>query len=1138
MRRAILASLVLVTALGMSCVGSESTSCGPNIVCPRGLLCEQVGQTFMCVSPEALIPCAGQADRTLCELGGRGGYHCLNEICVLGQCGDGYVDLLEQCDNGAAQNSDTEPNVCRTTCYLPRCNDGVVDSLFEEVCDDGNNASGDGCSGDCKSIETCGDGVVNPPFEICDEGTANSNDPNAECRDDCQPGRCGDGILDSARGEDCDENQLAGETCESLGRYPGTLACGDTCRFDLTGCSGYCGDGVKNGPAGSEDCDGADLDGLTCTTLVDPYYLGTLSCLPNCRFGFADCSGKCGDGARNGSELCDGSDFGVETCTARGFYSGTLDCSASCDAIDDSGCVGYCGDSAVNGPEQCDGADLQGLACRDFSNYTAGGLLCVDDCSRSLDACFRPEWSLETSGTTLQLRSVWGSSFKNVISVGDSGTILHFDGEDWTAMTSPTTNRLRAVWGSSSTNVWAVGDSGTILHFDGDGWSGVTSPTSTYIYGLWGTGSANVYAAAQGQVLRYDGTAWTEIDTIPSPPAYRAIWGSSASDIFVVGGLGRIVHNSGGPGWAEHSTPTSELLNYVWGTGPSDVYAVGRNGTILHYNGSVWSAMTSGTTEELYTIWGGRYNDVYAAGADGTLLRYDGTSWIRVTTNSTEELYSVWGSSSADVFAVGSLGEILHFRGRGFGVEHPTMTGFPAAVWGSGPDDVFVAVQNLSTVHHYDGRGWSAQSASSTFEAIYGFSSDDVYAVGQDRIWHYNGASWSQVSQASGSWLRAVWGSAPDDVFAGGSDGMIRHYDGSSWSTMPTNTTSTFYSFWGTASDDVYAVTAFGWIRHYNGSSWSMMYQVPGVNCGGVWGSSADNILVACNDGVVARYDGASWSTASVGTSEDLTAIWGTSAYDVWVVGNAGTVLRYDGWSWAPVQSDTADYLVAIWGSSPFDVYVVGNTLHHFRGALSAPARGRDGDACTADTDCRNGSCLNEGSSGVPGGICAQAGCDITPCNDAGTRCVDFGGTVGHRCWPECSHQVHCRSGYACMETIVGTLCLADCDHDRQCATGTCNKLTGFCENDGADGRVGDACVDSTDCEGALCITSFTGGYCTSDCSVELDNCPVDSACIKLWSDYELRGGCMKRCLTSADCRSGYSCIEGWFTFGEKICYQ
>lgn len=72
-----------------------------------------------------------------------------DEGCVY--CGNGQTDTGEECDQGA-NNSDTEPDACRTDCKLPRCGDGVEDT--GEVCDDGNTAAGDGCSATC-DIEPC-----------------------------------------------------------------------------------------------------------------------------------------------------------------------------------------------------------------------------------------------------------------------------------------------------------------------------------------------------------------------------------------------------------------------------------------------------------------------------------------------------------------------------------------------------------------------------------------------------------------------------------------------------------------------------------------------------------------------------------------------------------------------------------------------------------------------------------------------------------------------------------------------------------------------------------------------------------------------------------------------------------------------
>ena len=74
------------------------------------------------------------------------------------------------------------------------------------------------------------------------------------------------------------------------------------------------------------------------------------------------------------------------------------------------------------------------------------------------------------------LRRVWGTSPSDIFAVGDSGTILHYDGSTWSSMISGTDYRLDDIWGSSPSDVFAVGFSqsttiGIILHYDGFNWS-------------------------------------------------------------------------------------------------------------------------------------------------------------------------------------------------------------------------------------------------------------------------------------------------------------------------------------------------------------------------------------------------------------------------------------------------------------------------------------------------------------------------------------------------------------------------------------------------------------------------------------------------------------------------------------------
>lgn len=105
--------------------------------------------------------------------------------CVLATCGDGVVHNQqsgnEQCDDGPL-NSNTQVDGCRTDCRQAYCGDGVTDT--NEFCDDGNQTSGDGCSTDCLSDESCGNRIVDAATgEVCDDGNAINDDG---CSNDCQ----------------------------------------------------------------------------------------------------------------------------------------------------------------------------------------------------------------------------------------------------------------------------------------------------------------------------------------------------------------------------------------------------------------------------------------------------------------------------------------------------------------------------------------------------------------------------------------------------------------------------------------------------------------------------------------------------------------------------------------------------------------------------------------------------------------------------------------------------------------------------------------------------------------------------------------------------------------------------------------
>lgn len=318
---------------------------------------------------------------------------CKAEVKIVDNCGDGVLDPGEACDGEATSAINCEalgfyqqsdPLVCRADCTLDlsvcssRCGDDIIQVGF-----------GEQCEGDDLSAESCtslGLGVGNLGCnEFCRYDTTG-----------CEYSiTCGDDLI-IHRFEDCEGDDLDGETCETLGWYGGTLACGEfDCLYDLESCQnfGKCGDNTVQGTYG-EECDGSELDSSTCESLG--YYGGTLTCDNFCHFNLGDCAsfGKCGDSIiqAGDGEICEIGDVGGQTCESRGWYGGDLGCNDTCTALDESGCaaVGRCGDNLVQVlfEEECDGSDLAGATCRDFG-FFSGTPSCSTACVISSSTCQR-----------------------------------------------------------------------------------------------------------------------------------------------------------------------------------------------------------------------------------------------------------------------------------------------------------------------------------------------------------------------------------------------------------------------------------------------------------------------------------------------------------------------------------------------------------------------------------------------------------------------------------------------------------------------------------------------------------------------------------------------------------------------------
>lgn len=246
-----------------------------------------------------------------------------------------------------------------SVCIEPerKCGDGTHDP--DEMCDDGNVTGGDGCSADCQSDERCGNGVLDTVAgEECDFARPEDRD---HCSSSCKLERCGNGTVD--REEECDSSGMDSMMCTfdckisrcgdgHLNRAADELC--DSGGQDVPDCNGRlctlptCGDFYTN-RAAHEQCDSgaADMPGCNGNTAPEPV---------RCQFP------RCGDGyvnptftppkASTPEECDDGPNNDDQRSNA---------CRTNCHAP-------HCGDDTVDDGEECDdgtrNSDTAPNACR------------------------------------------------------------------------------------------------------------------------------------------------------------------------------------------------------------------------------------------------------------------------------------------------------------------------------------------------------------------------------------------------------------------------------------------------------------------------------------------------------------------------------------------------------------------------------------------------------------------------------------------------------------------------------------------------------------------------------------------------------------------------------------------------------
>ena len=431
-------SVVCVVESGYTCtpttVGSGPSVCTLNPVCGNGT----VSGTEICDDGNVV---SGDGCSATCTI--ESGYKCLTGPAagpctsggpgsVIPVCGNGIVQAGEACDDG----NTTAGDGCSATCVVesgyscspttvgsgpsictlnPVCGNGTVSGT--EICDDGNTASGDGCSatctiesgykclngpaaGPCTSggpgsvVPVCGNGIVQAG-EVCDDGNVVSGDGcsptctiesgykclNGPAAGPCTSGGpgsvvpvCGNGIVQA--GEICDDgNVVSGDGCSATCTIESGYKClnGPAAGPCTSGGPGsvipVCGNGLVQAGEACDDGNTTAGDGCSASCVVESGYTCTPTTVGS---GPSICTANpvCGNGTVQGTEICDdGNTANGDGCSSACALEPPYVCTVGppagpCGSGGPGSVKGVCGNGIMQSGEICDdGNTVSGDGC-------------------------------------------------------------------------------------------------------------------------------------------------------------------------------------------------------------------------------------------------------------------------------------------------------------------------------------------------------------------------------------------------------------------------------------------------------------------------------------------------------------------------------------------------------------------------------------------------------------------------------------------------------------------------------------------------------------------------------------------------------------------------------------------------------
>jgi cysteine-rich repeat protein len=713
--------LALLSALVMAggCLDRRSVVCSDGSICAAGTTC--VIGLDLCASDSQVRACRGLPDAAPCAADGIPVGRCTLGVCLATGC-NGFQEEGEQCD-------------------------------------DGNTVGGDGCSADCRSDETCGNGIV-------DRG---AGDLDEEC--DC-------GVADAVSPACSGPNSDIGGVCSRS-------------------CRRRCGDGAVSA---DEQCDWAAV-GASLVSCGEAFDRGITTCRMDCTPNIDDTACL---------------QIGWRTMQAQVLPPEPPVRDVAATALDHGFFVSARGAGEYNAMGGI-ATSFYTTAPIELRRVWADGssAIAVGQAGTVLHWS-GTAWTPGTSGTTVDLYDVWGRAPDDVYAVGAASTVLHWNGQTWQTMTTPQVGALTDL-GGDATRVFAVASGGRLLRLQGGQWEVIDTGAGVELEGVWPTSSLVVAVGAAGTIVEDDGNGWRAGRSL-STEDLHAVWGSAAHGFFAVGDDGTILHREG-RSWRPMALgrgvlgSASQSFTVVRETPGAIVGAIGTSDIIV-YQGAGWSPTVVPTALSINGLWGSSSDDVFAVGSDGTILHFDGLRWTVQPSDTTVDLHAVHGRGPGDVYAVGDDLTVLHHDG----VDWQTLRSGPSAAFSG--DLRAVLAGDAGVVHvggdeglfRVESSGSLTRLVTTKVNGLWSKTPASGWAAG-DRIHRLVNGVWSDVGVTVVTPLRGVTG-VESSVFTVG--GVSRQYNGTTWSNGPF-VESNLSAVSANAAGGAFAVGSGGSLRYASG---------------------------------------------------------------------------------------------------------------------------------------------------------------------------------------------------------------------------------------------------------------------------------------------------------------------------------